>query len=288
MRQTNIFNNIIINSNKDNNNDNDIINIIKNNNKNNNDNNNNIINIIKNNNNSNDNQNMNSWYLYSVLVTSGVPLTFGHSHFHTKKRERVEMNRILQTIEELSIVSCHSRCKLNSDCVSYAIVTMGEVNICYLLADRTSSSPLVGDPDDMLELDTVDIVPIKFIHAPSPSSNEFSKELGATISANIHVHQVATTPINSTKIPVYKILNDREFESNGHIYYFANKQKGKDAIKFCKDNNHGHVASLLNANEEDLLRYIRDKHYPAEKSCLWIGMKRDDNADKKYGTWLDG
>ena len=210
---------------------------------------------------------MNTWFLYSILMISGSPLT--SAEWNTKKREYVKTNRILQTIEELSIVSCHSRCKINPECVSYATegdVSMGELDTCYLLADHASSNPLGSDPDDMIEMYIMDIVPIKVIKSPSPS----------------------TTSTNNTNMLDYKVLNDKEYEANGYVYHFANKKKGSDAIKFCKNNNHGHVTSLMSANEEDILQYIRDKHHPGATGCFWIGMKKDENADKKFGTWLDG
>ena len=70
----------------------------------------------------------------------------------SKTTKSVNVNDIINRFQELSIISCHLRCKSNKKCKSFGMmknITLGETGECFLLAHENNSGKINGERIEM-------------------------------------------------------------------------------------------------------------------------------------------
>ena len=79
----------------------------------------------------------------------------------SKTTQSVNVNDIINRFQELSIISCHLRCKSNKKCNSFGMmknITLGETGECILLARKNYSGKIIGETIEMYVTSAVSII----------------------------------------------------------------------------------------------------------------------------------
>ena len=102
---------------------------------------------------------------YIIVFTMSLVL----ADWLMKTKQNVEVNNVIETFKELSITTCHLKCKLHTKCISFGMkksIMLGDVDECYLTAGDVSQYS--GKPTgETLELYVTELVSIKmFVRIP--------------------------------------------------------------------------------------------------------------------------
>ena len=98
------------------------------------------------------------FFLQGMIII--IITTLMAAEWLSKTTQSVNVNDIINRFQELSIISCHLRCKSNKKCKSFGMmknIALGETGECILLARENYSCEINGERIKMYVTNAVSI-----------------------------------------------------------------------------------------------------------------------------------